>query len=117
MEEYEYALRCFERAKVSYGVSLIVDSIDNAIFQNNIGCCLMMLGRNQQAIKYFELSHNILDLKSGCFDERTLVVQQNYNKNRKAYLQLLPEYKTMWKTYMEKSTTKLPTVKTAPKKK
>ena len=46
----------------------------------------MMLNRNQEAIKYFEMSHNILDLKSGCFDEKTLVVQQNFNKNRKAYL-------------------------------
>ena len=60
----------------------------------------MMLNRNQEAIKYFELSHHILDMKAGCFDERTLVVQQNFNKNRKAYLELLPEFRTMWKTYM-----------------
>jgi hypothetical protein len=26
---------------------------------------------------------------------------------------MLPEFKTMWKTYVEKSTTKLPAVKTA----
>lgn len=77
----------------------------------------MMLNRNQEAIKYFEVGHHIFDMKAGCFDERTLVVQQNFNKNRRAYLELLPEFKTMWKTYMEKTTTKLPAVKTAAKKK
>jgi tetratricopeptide (TPR) repeat protein len=86
MEEYEYALRCFERARAVYGLNLEVESVENAILQNNIGCCLMMLSRNQEALKYFEVGHHILDLKVGCFDERTLVVQQNFNKNRKAYL-------------------------------
>jgi hypothetical protein len=109
-------MRCFEKAKSLYGVNLAVESVENAILQNNIGCCRMMLNRNQEAIKCFEASHHILDLKVGCFDERTLVVQQNFNKNRKAYLEMLPEFKTMWKTYMEKSTTKLPAVKATPGK-
>lgn len=47
MDEYQYAYRCFEKAKNIYGLSLDVESIDNAILQNNIGCCLMMLNRNQ----------------------------------------------------------------------
>lgn len=68
MEEYEYAFRCFEKAKSVFGLSLEVESIDNAVLQNNVGCCLMMLNRNQEAIKYFEVSHNIFDLKVGCFD-------------------------------------------------
>jgi len=46
----------------------------------------MMINRNQEAIKYFSISHDVLDLKIGCFDERTLVVKQNLNKNKKAYL-------------------------------
>ena len=45
-----------------------------------------MINRNQEAIKYFSISHDVLDLKIGCFDERTLVVKQNLNKNKKAYL-------------------------------
>ena len=63
----------------------------------------MMLNRNQQASKYFNLSHQILDLKVGRFDERTLVVQQNITKNKKAYMELMPSFKTMWKTYVEKN--------------
>ncbi len=46
----------------------------------------MMMNRNQEAVKYFNLSHQILDLKVGRFDERTLVVQQNISKNKKAFI-------------------------------
>ena len=58
----------------------------------------------------------MLDFKAGVFDERTLAVQQNANKNKKAYLEMLPEFRTMWKTYVQKST-KLPAVKPAKKAK
>jgi hypothetical protein len=53
MEEYEYALRCFEKAKSVQGTGLEADSFGNAILQNNSGCCLMMLNRNQEAAKCF----------------------------------------------------------------
>lgn len=72
----------------------------------------MMLNRNQEAIKPFTISHQILDLKVGRFDERALVVQQNGAKNRKAHLEMMPEFKTMWKTYVEKTSGK-PIVKSA----
>jgi hypothetical protein len=91
--------------------------LENAILQNNIGSCLMMLNRNQEAVRYFDISHNVLDLRVGRFDERSLVVQQNAGKNRKAHLEMMPEFKTMWKTYVEKAGTKLPTVKTGKNKK
>ena len=63
----------------------------------------MMLNRNQEAIKYFNLSHQIFDLKAGRFDERTLVVQQNISKNKKAFMDQMPSFKTMWKTYVQKN--------------
>lgn len=44
------------------------------------------MNRNQEAMKYFSISHQILDLKVGRFDERTLVVQRNIAKNKKAYI-------------------------------
>ena len=96
-------------------MGLQVESVDNAIIQNDIGCCMMMLERNQEASKYFDVGHSVLDLKVGAFDERTLAVQQNFNKNKKAYLEMLPEFRTMWKTYIQK-TTKLPAVKSSKKK-
>jgi hypothetical protein len=63
----------------------------------------MMLNRNQEAVKYFNVSHQVLDLKVGRFDERTLVVQQNISKNKKAYIEQMPSFKTMWKTYVQKN--------------
>jgi len=89
MQDYEYALRCFEKVRsfsFSVDTSPEAESLGSAVLQNNIGCCLMMLNRNQEAVRYFKLSHELLDLRVGCFDERTLVVQQNGSKNRKAYL-------------------------------
>jgi hypothetical protein len=65
----------------------------------------MMLNRNQEAVKFFNLSHQILDLKVGRFDERTLVIQQNISKNKKAFIEQMPSFKTMWKTYVQKNTT------------
>ena len=62
----------------------------------------MMMNRNQEAVKYFNLSHQILDLKVGRFDERTLVVQQNVSKNKKAFIEQMPSFKTMWKSYVQK---------------
>ena len=68
LEEYDYAMRCFEKARSIYGLNIDIESLGNAILQNNIGCCLMMMNRNQEAMKYFEISHNIFDLKVGTFD-------------------------------------------------
>lgn len=48
------------------------------------------------------MSHNIFDLLLGRFNERTMVVQQNQAKNKKAYIEYAPAFKTMWKTYAEK---------------
>jgi hypothetical protein len=70
---------------------------------NNIGCCYMMLNRNQEAVKFFNLSHQVFDLKVGRFDERTLVVQQNISKNKKAFIDQMPSFKTMWKSYVVKN--------------
>lgn len=37
-------------------------------------------------MKHFEISECILDLRLGKFNEKTLVVQQNASKNKKAYI-------------------------------
>lgn len=43
-----------------------------------------------------------MDLKLGKFHERSVVVQQNQKKNKKAYIEMTPEFKTMWRAYVEK---------------
>jgi hypothetical protein len=43
-----------------------------------------------------------LDLKLGKFNEKSMVVQQNATKNKKAFIEMIPIYPTMWKTFIEK---------------
>jgi hypothetical protein len=62
----------------------------------------MVLNRNNEALKCFALSHSILDLKLGKFNEKSVVAQQNANKNKKAFIEMIPIYPTMWKTFIEK---------------
>ena len=65
---------------------LMKDSTENALLENNIGCCLMMLNRHTEAMKNFKVSECIYDLKYSKLNEKTLVVQQNGMKNKKAYI-------------------------------
>ena len=64
----------------------------------------MMLNRHTEAMRNFKISECIYDLKYSKLNEKTLVVQQNGMKNKKAYIELVPTFKTMWKTYLEKPT-------------
>jgi hypothetical protein len=74
------------KAKEVRGNELREDSIENALLENNIGCCMMLINRHTEAMKHFEISECILDLRLGKFNEKTLVVQQNASKNKKAYI-------------------------------
>lgn len=56
------------------------------MLENNIGCIYMIMNRNLEAMKHLELSERIMDLKLGKFHERSVVVQQNEKKNKKAYI-------------------------------
>lgn len=47
---------------------------------------MMLINRHTEAMKHFEISECILDLRLGKFNEKTLVVQQNASKNKKAYI-------------------------------
>ena len=46
----------------------------------------MMLNRHTEAMKNFKVSECIYDLKYSKLNEKTLVVQQNGMKNKKAYI-------------------------------
>jgi hypothetical protein len=53
---------------------------------NNIGCCFLKLERANEARKYFELSHSILDLQLGVYHQKTLTVYQNLSKSKKSFV-------------------------------
>lgn len=62
----------------------------------------MILNRNNEAKQHFDVSYKILDMKLGKFNEKTMIVQQNENKNKKAFIQFTPQFKTTWKTFIQK---------------
>jgi hypothetical protein len=41
--------------------------VERAVIENNIGCALMILNRNNEAMDRFSLSERIMDLKLGKF--------------------------------------------------
>lgn len=51
-------------------------------------------------MKHFAVSQSIMDLKLGKFHEKSVVVQKNQAKNKKAYIEMAPQFKTMWRTYV-----------------
>ena len=50
----------------------------------------MILNRNNEAMERFSISEKIMDLKLGKFHERSIAVQQNERKNKKAYIEMVP---------------------------
>lgn len=77
----------------------------------------MILNRNTEACKHFQVSHNIFDIVEGTLSARTLIAQQNYNRNKKAYIEMKPSFKTVWRVYEEKEPFKKEKVDTKAKKK
>lgn len=55
MEEYEWSLRSFLKAREYRENLLGVESVDTATVFNNLGCCMFMIDRNKEAYAYFKL--------------------------------------------------------------
>lgn len=101
--EFEYSLRCFLKAKEFREDKLTSDTEEYADLLNNLGCCFLKLERASEARKSFEESYKILDDRLGVYHEKTLVVLQNLNKSKKCFVERIPEYKSMWKTFSRKA--------------
>lgn len=74
MDEPAWALRCYLKAREIREERLGGDTVDTATVYNNLGCCMYMLERNQEAKAYFELAEAILECELGPNHERTLTV-------------------------------------------
>lgn len=72
MEEPAWALRLYLKAREIREKTLGGDTVDTATIYNNLGCCMFMLERNEEAKAYFELSNAILECELGPNHERTL---------------------------------------------
>ena len=72
--------------------------MDTATVYNNLGCCMFMLERNQEAKAYFELAQAIFDCELGPQHERTLTAGRNIKKVDKTDLGIVPEFRPLWTT-------------------
>lgn len=59
------------------------DTVDTATVYNNLGCCMLLLERNDEANAYFELSEAILEVELGPDHERCLTVKQNRKRAKR----------------------------------
>lgn len=50
MEEYEWSLRSFLKAREYRENLLGVESVDTATVFNNLGCCMFMIDRNKEVL-------------------------------------------------------------------
>ena len=72
--------------------------MDTATVYNNLGCCMFMLERNQEAMAYFELAFAILECELGPHHERSLTAQRNVMKTKRTVLDRKPEFRQLWTT-------------------
>jgi tetratricopeptide (TPR) repeat protein len=98
MEEPAWALRLYLQARQIREETLGGDTVDTATVYNNLGCCMYMLERNQEAKAYFELANAILECELGPQHERTLTSARNISKANKTVLGIVPEYRPLWTT-------------------
>lgn len=56
VEDYELSLRAFLKAREIREVLFGVEHTDTATCFNNLGCCMMMLERNKEALAYFKFA-------------------------------------------------------------
>ena len=65
VDEPVWALRCFLKAREIREERLGGDTVDTATVYNNLGCCMYMLERFQEARAYHELSNAIMEAELG----------------------------------------------------
>ena len=98
MDEPAWALRCYLKAREIREERLGGDTVDTATVYNNLGCCMYMLERNQEAMAYFELAQAILECELGPSHERTMTAQRNIMKAKRTVLNIAPLHRQLWTT-------------------
>ena len=101
VEEPTWALRLYLKARDIREKTLGGDTVDTATVYNNLGCCMFMLERNEEAKAYFELANAILECELGPQHERTLTSARNIKKVNRTVLGIVPEYRPLWTTALD----------------
>ena len=76
MEEYSLSLRAYLKSKEIREECIGGNTVDTATTYNNLGCCMLALGRYQESNAYFMLGHAIFQMELGPTHERTMTVRQ-----------------------------------------
>ena len=71
IEEYEMATRSFLKVREIREKLFGIEHTDTAATLNNLGCCLFMLDRSQEAMAYFKIAYSIFEAELGLMHNRS----------------------------------------------
>lgn len=95
IQEFEWALRSFVKAKVIRENTIGGDTIDSATIYNNIGVVCYCMESLLPANGYFQLAYEIYKNLLGVSHPRTLLVKGNISKLNQLSFNMKVEFKTL----------------------
>ena len=97
MQEYEWALRAYEKAKMVREEIIGGDTIDTATIYNNLGVVAYCLESYLPANGYFMMAYEIYKNLEGINHMRTILIKENLQKLRNLNYNKDVEFKTLSK--------------------
>ena len=97
MKEYEWALRCYTKAKMIREETIGGDTIDTATIYNNLGVAAFCLESYLPANGYFMMAYEIYKNLMGINHMRTIIIKENLSKLKNMNFNKDVEFKTLSK--------------------
>ena len=97
MKEYEWALRCYIKAKMIREETIGGDTIDTATIYNNLGVAAFCLESYLPANGYFMMAYEIYKNLMGINHMRTIIIKENLSKLKNMNFNKDVEFKTLSK--------------------
>ena len=97
MQEYDWALRSYEKAKMIREEIIGGDTIDTATIYNNLGVVAFCLESYLPANGYFMMAYEIYKNLEGINNMRTILVKENLQKLKNLNYNRDVEFKTLSK--------------------
>ena len=97
MKEYEWALRCYSKAKMIREETIGGDTIDTATIYNNLGVAAFCLESYLPANGYFMMAYEIYKNLMGINHMRTIIIKENLSKLKNMNFNKAVEFKTLSK--------------------
>ena len=97
MQEYEWALRAYQKAKMIREEIIGGDTIDTATIYNNLGVVAFCLESYMPANGYFMMAYEIYKNLEGINNMRTLLIKENLQKLRNLNYNRDVDFKTLSK--------------------